>query len=154
MIFVSALKKHGYMLHVYSMVYLFHEHMLRKKRLTPEWRDFIRPLMWRCKLVELQIRELCSHISKYEGELEECHRRKQTEWGKYAAEDHSIKSVPFSYQNQPVKLMKRRRRKRVEETVDLASYTSSHHLLSYFGMICFNTRDYFLAAMLCDRYPS
>uniref|UniRef100_A0A7C9ATY0 Uncharacterized protein n=2 Tax=Opuntia streptacantha TaxID=393608 RepID=A0A7C9ATY0_OPUST len=105
----------------------------RKKRLTPEWRDFIRPLMWRCKLVELQIRDLCSHISKYEGELEECHRRKQSEGGKYAAEDHSIKSVPFSYQNQPVKLMKRRRRKRVEETVYLASYTSSHHLLSYFA---------------------
>lgn len=105
----------------------------RKKTLTPDWRNFIRPLRWRCKLVELQIKELCSRASKYERELEKCHRRKQSEWKKYTTEDHGIKSVPFSYQNQPVKLMKRRRRKRVEETVDLASYTSCHDLLSYFA---------------------
>lgn len=105
----------------------------RKKALTPDWRNFIRPLRWRCKLVELQVQELCSRASKYERELEKCHRRKQTEWEKYATEDHVIKSVPFSCQNQRVKLMKRRRRKRVEETVDLASYTSCHDLLSYFA---------------------
>ncbi|KAG6665119.1 hypothetical protein CIPAW_02G139900 [Carya illinoinensis] len=37
---------------------------IRKKKLTVHWRQFIRPLMWRCKWIELQIKELQSQALK------------------------------------------------------------------------------------------
>ncbi|XP_028112331.1 uncharacterized protein LOC114310516 isoform X2 [Camellia sinensis] len=49
---------------------------MRRKRLTPHWRTFIRPLMWRCKWVELQIKNFESQALKYDGELAEFNRRK------------------------------------------------------------------------------
>ncbi|KAK9698428.1 hypothetical protein RND81_08G103400 [Saponaria officinalis] len=45
-------------------------HMYRRKELTTHWRNFIRPLMWRCKWTELKIRELESQALKYTRELE------------------------------------------------------------------------------------
>lgn len=105
----------------------------RKKKLTAHWRKFIRPLMWRCKWVELHIRELRSQTSKYGRELEECGKRKQYEPDKSAAEDLAMKSAPFVCQNRAVRIMKRKKRKKVEEIADLAAYSSSHSLFSYFA---------------------
>lgn len=105
----------------------------RKKKLTTHWRKFIRPLMWRCKWAELRIRELQSQASKYEHELAECSRRKQCELEKFASEDLAVKSTPFVFRNGPVRIMKRKKRKRVEETTDLAAYSSCHSLFSYFA---------------------
>lgn len=105
----------------------------RKKKVTARWRKFVRPVMWRCKWVELQLRELQSQVSKYDTELAECDRKKQCELERDPTEDLGIKSVPFISQNRSVKLMKRKKRKRVEETVDLASYTSSHSVFSYYA---------------------
>uniref|UniRef100_A0A803LID7 Uncharacterized protein n=1 Tax=Chenopodium quinoa TaxID=63459 RepID=A0A803LID7_CHEQI len=104
----------------------------RKKKLTAQWRKFVRPLMWRCKWVELQIRELRSQASKYDRELAECAKTKQCELEKYATEDLAVKSAPSVCQNRPVRVMKRKKRKRVEETTDLAAYSSCHSLFSYF----------------------
>ncbi|KAG9159205.1 hypothetical protein Leryth_024463, partial [Lithospermum erythrorhizon] len=42
---------------------------MRKKRLTDHWRTFIQPVMWRCKWVELQIRQLNRMERKYTREL-------------------------------------------------------------------------------------
>lgn len=103
----------------------------RKKRLTAHWRKFIRPLMWRCKWAELQIRELRSQATKYDKELAECRKRKQCELEKCAADDLAMKSVPVC-QNRSVSVMKRQKRKRVEETANLAAYSSCHSLFSYF----------------------
>ena len=96
----------------------------------------MRPIMWRCKWIELQIKELDSQASKYDRELAECSRRKQCEREKCAAEDLATKSVPVC-QNQPVKIMKRKKRKRVEETTNLAAYSSPHKVFSYFGITLF-----------------
>ncbi|XP_021755246.1 uncharacterized protein LOC110720514 [Chenopodium quinoa] len=104
----------------------------RKKKLTAQWRKFVRPLMWRCKWVELQIRELRSQASKYDRELAECAKTKQCELEKYAAEDLAVKTAPSVCQNRPVRVMKRKKRKRVEETTDLTAYSSCHSLFSYF----------------------
>ncbi|KAG6630563.1 hypothetical protein CIPAW_13G027500 [Carya illinoinensis] len=71
---------------------------IRKKKLTVHWRKFIRPLMWRCKWLELQIKELQSQALK-------------------------------QLRN---KVMMRKKRKRVEETVDVMSYMSQHNLFSYY----------------------
>lgn len=105
----------------------------RKKKLTVHWRKFIRPLMWRCKWLELQIKELQSQTLKYDAELAECDKLKQFEFGSYTTEGFDAKSIPFSSQIQRNKFMKRKKRKRVEDTTDIALYTSNHQLFSYYG---------------------
>lgn len=118
---------------VHASLLRFDGFRTRKKKLTDHWRKFMRPLMWRCKWVELQLRELHSQVSKYDRELEERDRKKKSGLEKCAAEDVGVKVAPFICQNRSVKLMKRKKRKRVEDTVDLASYTSGHSLFSYFA---------------------
>lgn len=105
---------------------------LRKKRLTDHWRNFIRPLMWRCRWVELRIKEFQSQASKYDRELAEYDQRKQFELEKLTLEGFCSKSLPFCSQNQGMKVMKRKKRKRVEDTIDKASYMSHHNLFSYY----------------------
>ncbi|CAL5381285.1 unnamed protein product [Camellia sinensis] len=106
---------------------------MRRKRLTPHWRTFIRPLMWRCKWVELQIKNFESQALKYDGELAEFNRRKLFELDNCSLEGFGTKSFPFFCQSQSKEVMKRKKRKRIEDTVAIASYMSHHNLFSYFG---------------------
>lgn len=122
----------------------------RKKKLTDHWRKFIRPLMWRCKWVEMQIRELHSQACKYDRELTECEKRKQSQFEKCATEELGMRSAPFISQNRSVKLMKRKKRKRVEDTVDIASYTSCHNLFSYYE----NERPITFSAYMGDDHDN
>ncbi|KAE8694872.1 C2 domain-containing protein / GRAM domain-containing protein isoform 1 [Hibiscus syriacus] len=105
---------------------------MRKKRLTNHWRNFIRPLMWRCKWVELRIKQIESQAGKYTRELSAYNQRKFSGIDQSALEGFGSKSLPFSSQYNRKKAIKRRRRKRIEETTDVASYMSSHNLFSYF----------------------
>lgn len=105
----------------------------RKKKLTDHWRRFIRPLMWRCKWAELKIKQLQSLAQKYDRELEEYNQRKKLQMDMSKVEHVGSKSLPFSGQSQRKKLMKRKKRKRVEDKVDVASYMSHHNLFSYNG---------------------
>ncbi|TYH28944.1 hypothetical protein ES288_A02G184500v1 [Gossypium darwinii] len=106
--------------------------LLRKRKLTDQWRRFVRPLMWRCKWLELQLREFKSRALNYDKELAEYDQRKNFEYEKFTFEGLNVKSQPFPSQIQRKKLMKRRKRKRVEDTADLASYMSNHNLFSYY----------------------
>ncbi|GMI86480.1 hypothetical protein HRI_002317300 [Hibiscus trionum] len=106
--------------------------LLRKRKLTDHWRRFVRPLMWRCKWLELQLKEFKSQTLKYDQELAEYDRRKNFESEKLTYEGLHVKSQPFPHQIQRKKVMKRRKRKRVEDTADLASYMSNHNLFSYY----------------------
>lgn len=85
--------------------------------------------MWRCKWIELQIKELQSQALKYDRELAVYDQRKQN----FTIEGFDAKSLPFSRQLRN-KVMTRKKRKRVEETVDVTSYMSQHNLFSYYGM--------------------
>ncbi|KAM1252271.1 hypothetical protein ACFX13_041138 [Malus domestica] len=85
----------------------------RRKRLTTHWNKFIRPLMWRLKWLELKIKELQSQDKKYDLQL-----------AKYA----QIEQSEFDAMS---KLTKRKKRKRVEDTTNIASYMSQHNLFSY-----------------------
>jgi hypothetical protein len=102
--------------------------------LTVHWRKFIRPLMWRCKWIELQIKELQSQALKYDSELAVYDQRKQLEFQNFTLDDIDAKSLPFSSQILRKKVMKRKKRKRVEETIDITTYMSQHNLFSYYGM--------------------
>ncbi|GAB2270959.1 hypothetical protein Dimus_005817 [Dionaea muscipula] len=123
---------------------------IRKKKLTSHWRKFIRPLMWRCKWVELHIKELQSQASKYDGELAQCEERKLLELQRLTAEDLHVKSVPTLCQNQRKNIMRRKRRKRVEETVDIESYMTEHNLFSYYV----NKRSVADAGYMDDNCPT
>ncbi|XP_022722984.1 uncharacterized protein LOC111280087 isoform X2 [Durio zibethinus] len=104
---------------------------MRKKKLTSHWRSFIRPLMWRCKWTELRIKEIESQALKYARELSAYDRRKFSGIDQSTLESCGSKSLPFSSQCYRKKAIKRRRRKRIEETTDIASYMSCHNLFSY-----------------------
>lgn len=104
---------------------------MRKKKLTTHWRRFIRPLMWRCKWTDLKIKEFQSQASKYSRELASYDQRKQLELDQFSSENFGSKSLPLTVQSQGEKTMKRRKRKRVEDTTDIASYMSQHNLFSY-----------------------
>ncbi|KAJ0093104.1 hypothetical protein Patl1_26757 [Pistacia atlantica] len=104
---------------------------VRKKKLTNHWRSFIRPIMWRCKWAELKIKEIESQALKYARELAVYDQRKLSRINQDTLEGFGSKSLPFSSQCYRKKAMKRRRRKRVEDTADLTSYMSRHNLFSF-----------------------
>ncbi|KAJ6398634.1 hypothetical protein OIU77_019423 [Salix suchowensis] len=103
----------------------------RRKKLTDHWRRFIRPLMWRCKWVELKITELQSHAFKYDREIAEDEQRKMLDLETFIG-GFPVKSLPFSTCVTRKKAMTRKKRKRFEETEDVASYMLQHNLFSYY----------------------
>ncbi|KAK8701783.1 hypothetical protein V6N13_020162 [Hibiscus sabdariffa] len=103
-----------------------------KRRLTDHWRKFIHPLMWRCKWLEVKLRELKSQAHKYERELVEYNQSKRFEFEKFTSEGFDAKSCAFSSKSPRKEVMKRKKRKRVEDTADVASYMSHHDIFSYY----------------------
>ncbi|CAK9319203.1 unnamed protein product [Citrullus colocynthis] len=104
----------------------------RKKKLTAHWRKFISPLMWRCRWLELQIKKLQSQSLKYDRELALYDQRKQSIYEHFSTEGFDVKSTGFSSHTQKHRVMKRKGRKKVEETTDVASYMAHHNLFSYY----------------------
>uniref|UniRef100_A0A2P2K8E5 Uncharacterized protein n=1 Tax=Rhizophora mucronata TaxID=61149 RepID=A0A2P2K8E5_RHIMU len=104
---------------------------IRRKRLTDHWRRFIRPLMWRCKWIELQIKELQSQALKYNKELVDHEHKKQFDFETFLVEGFHAKSHPFSSCAER-KVMKRKKRKKLEETTDIGTYMRQHNLFSYY----------------------
>ncbi|KAJ7947452.1 Elongation factor [Quillaja saponaria] len=104
---------------------------MRRKKLTNHWKSFIRPLMWRCKWTELRIKEIESQESKYAKELAEYDRRKHLGFDQLTVEEYGSKSFPFSGHQYRSKAIKRRKRKKVEDTTEVTSYMSHHNLFAY-----------------------
>ncbi|KAI6699094.1 hypothetical protein NL676_019213 [Syzygium grande] len=106
---------------------------LRKKKLTDHWRTFIRPLMWRCKWTELRIKEIESQALKYAKELATFEQNKHlaSDQCPDPVEEFGSKSMPFSGHCYKRKIMERRKRKKIEDITDIASYMSHHNLFSY-----------------------
>ncbi|XP_073123135.1 uncharacterized protein [Henckelia pumila] len=103
---------------------------MRRKKLTTHWRNFIRPLMWRSKWTELRIKELESQASKYARLISSHNRRKQIALDQTLVEQLGSKSLPFTHQRPRKVPLKRRKRNRIEETTDTASYMSNHNLFT------------------------
>lgn len=103
-----------------------------RKKLTDHWRRFIQPLEWRCKWVELQINELNSQARKYDRQLAEYNQKKEYNFERPESQDFNSKLLAFSGRLSREKVMMRRKRKRVEETRDIASYMSQHNLFSFY----------------------
>ncbi|KAK6920369.1 hypothetical protein RJ641_016273 [Dillenia turbinata] len=103
---------------------------LRKKKLTAHWRKFIRPLMWRCKWIEVKIKSLQSQARKYDREIAKYDQGKL--FKQETIDGIGAKSLPYPNQTQTNKLMKRKKRKRIEDTVNVGSYMAQHNLFSYY----------------------
>ncbi|KVH88118.1 hypothetical protein Ccrd_024495 [Cynara cardunculus var. scolymus] len=101
----------------------------RKKRLTSHWRKFIQPIMWRCKWVELQIKKFQSQAIKYDKQLKKHYQTEPVKHGNFELEGLCAKSMPFSHNSQREKPMKRKKRKRHEES-DTEVYMAQHNLFS------------------------
>ncbi|KAF1887144.1 hypothetical protein Lal_00040741 [Lupinus albus] len=69
----------------------------RKKRMTTtHWRMFIGPLMWRCKWVELKLKQLQSEELTYDKELAAYNHPKDLDFAHLTLDGFDIKSVPIS----------------------------------------------------------
>lgn len=91
--------------------------------------------MWRCKWAELKIKEFGSQAIKCDREILALNQRKHTSLHQYPAEESGSRSLPYTLQEQKQKVLKRRKRERVEDKVDTKSYMSNHNLFSYLGKI-------------------
>src|ERR1044072_4713894 len=121
-----------------SLIHMFYNllyQLFRKKKVTTQWRRFISPLMWRCKWIELRLKQLESQALKYEKQLTAYNYTKQLDFAHLRLDGSDIKSIPISGRMHRNKVMKRNKRKRVEEKCDLASYMSKHSLFSYYGRL-------------------
>lgn len=104
--------------------------------------------MWRCKWIELQLKQLKSQELKYDKELAAYDHRKQHEYGNFNLDGSVTKSVPFSGSIGRNKVMMRKKRKRVEENCDLESYMSNHNLFSYYGMNFLGWNQFYISFMI------
>ncbi|KAF8070829.1 hypothetical protein N665_1130s0006 [Sinapis alba] len=99
---------------------------VRKKKVTDHWRRFTHPITWRCKWLELKIKELQNQAKKYDKELQESCQTKQLELENLRSEELGVKALSLlPCHTQRTQLKKRRKRKRVEEA---SSYALNHNL--------------------------
>ncbi|XP_058750590.1 uncharacterized protein LOC131623603 [Vicia villosa] len=103
----------------------------RKRKLTDHWRSYIRPLMWRLKWTEIRLKQFEAQTLKYTRQIQECDKGKHRVPDGFNMVESGSKSVPFTCHQYRSKAKRRRNRKKVEKSTDLASYTAHHYLFSY-----------------------
>lgn len=103
----------------------------RRKKVMAEWSNSVRPIQWRCHWLELRMRELSSQISKYDKELALI--KKQNELQQAASKANGTMSESMQiHKGHGNSIMKRRKRKRHEDSVDVSLYINKHQILSYY----------------------
>lgn len=90
--------------------------------------------MWRCKWTELRIKEIGSQALKCTREIGAYDLEKLSEFNKSSLEDLGSKSLPFANQFLKRKILMRKRRKRIEDAMDVTSFMKQHNLFAYFGI--------------------
>lgn len=106
--------------------------MKRKKALTPEWKDYRHHIEWRCQWLELRIRELLCRASKYDHLLEDIQARKPWKDEQQAVKAFTARSSPLIDKVHRHRILHRRRRKKVENVVELSLDISHHPLFSLY----------------------
>ncbi|XP_078429603.1 uncharacterized protein LOC144701734 [Wolffia australiana] len=101
----------------------------RRKKLTPHWQRYIRALKWRCNWLELRINELQARNMERKRFLLAAEKEKSVYLAAAPATDSAARVVSLSFEHGAC-AMKRRRRKRVEESADPLSYMASHTVFS------------------------
>ncbi|KAF8692468.1 hypothetical protein HU200_039564 [Digitaria exilis] len=102
-----------------------------RKKVTAEWMNSVRPIMWRCQWLELRMKELASQVSKYDRELALIEKEKELQQTVGKLNVSASESMQI-YKGHGNSIMKRRKRKRHEENTDTSFYIKKHLILSYF----------------------
>lgn len=101
----------------------------RKKRaLDADWKTYRQGIEWRCRWVELRVEELQAEANKYTRILEAARTCKVQHH-----QDGSVARTSTIDRDHKVRILRRRHRRRVEETADLKSNMSKHPLFSRYG---------------------
>lgn len=103
----------------------------RRKKVTAEWNNSVRPIQWRCHWLELRMRELSSEVSKYDRELAVIKKQKESHQAVSKANGTMSESTQI-HKGHGNSIMKRRKRKRHEENMDASLYINKHRILSYY----------------------
>uniref|UniRef100_A0A0D9Y7K0 Uncharacterized protein n=1 Tax=Oryza glumipatula TaxID=40148 RepID=A0A0D9Y7K0_9ORYZ len=103
----------------------------RKKKVTAEWRSAVRPMMWRCQWLELRMKDLLSQVSKYDRELALINKGKELQQAVNMTNGSRSESAQSS-KGRENSCMERRKRRRLEETMNTSLYIKKHEILSYF----------------------
>ncbi|KAH0463736.1 hypothetical protein IEQ34_006522 [Dendrobium chrysotoxum] len=106
--------------------------LFKKSKVTAHWRKFISPLMWRCQWLELRMKELQSQALRYDKELVAYKHEKQLQLKMIDLDDSVSRSVPLACKRHKKPAMKRRKRIRNEDSVNISSYMSNHNIFSYY----------------------
>ncbi|RLN25668.1 uncharacterized protein C2845_PM07G08270 [Panicum miliaceum] len=103
----------------------------RRKKVTAEWRNSVRPILWRCQWLELRMKELSCQVSKYDRELALIKKEKEVQQTVSKANGSMSESMQI-HKGHRNSIMERRKRKRHEENVDASLYIKKHQILSYY----------------------
>ncbi|CAN6360153.1 unnamed protein product [Urochloa humidicola] len=106
-------------------------HIVRKRKVTTDWRKFIGPERWRCQWLELRMNDLWSQVAKYDKELSLINHQKylQLEMIKANRSKSELRQLDLpSYET-----MKRKKRKRYEDSTDTSVYIKKHQIFSYYN---------------------
>ncbi|XP_021301972.1 uncharacterized protein LOC8074829 isoform X2 [Sorghum bicolor] len=110
-----------------------------RKKVTAEWRNSIRPILWRCQWLELRMKELSSQVSKYDREL--ALNKKQEQLQAASKANGSMSESMLIHKAHGNSIMKRRKRKRHEENLDIPLYIKKHQILSYYHGLTSNKQN-------------
>ncbi|XP_062197734.1 uncharacterized protein LOC133900567 [Phragmites australis] len=103
----------------------------RRKKVTAEWRNAVRPILWRCQWLELRMKDLSSQVSKYDRELALVKKEKELQQA-VSKRNGSMPEPMQICKGHGNSSMKRRKRKRHEDTSDTSLYINKHQILSYY----------------------
>ncbi|CAN6299060.1 unnamed protein product [Urochloa humidicola] len=106
-------------------------HIVRKKRVTPDWRKFIGPERWRCQWLELRMNDLLSQVEKYDKELALINHQKYLQLEMIKAD--ICKSELRQLDLPSYETMKRKKRKRYEDSTGTSAYVKKHQIFSYYN---------------------
>uniref|UniRef100_A0A0D3G6P7 Uncharacterized protein n=1 Tax=Oryza barthii TaxID=65489 RepID=A0A0D3G6P7_9ORYZ len=106
--------------------------MVRRRQVTAEWRKIVGPIMWRCQWLELHMKNLLSQVAKYDRELAIINHEKDLQLEMVKADGPKSEPGKLYSQSHERIIMKRRKRKRDEDTVDTSLYLKRHPALSYY----------------------
>ncbi|KAF8719989.1 hypothetical protein HU200_024759 [Digitaria exilis] len=104
--------------------------IVRKKKVTTHWRNFIGPERWRCNWLELRMNDLLSQVAKYDKELALIDHEKYLRMEMIKAD--KSKSELLQLDLPSYETIKRKKRKRHEDTADTLVYIKEHRILSYY----------------------
>ncbi|XP_024532741.1 uncharacterized protein LOC9640435 isoform X1 [Selaginella moellendorffii] len=98
----------------------------RRRPLNMDWKNYRRGIEWRCRWLDIRLMELQRQATKYDEVLSGIQKAKP--WDGRTEPDGAARAAPVREERPAQPLLHRQRRRKVEETVDVADYMSKHPL--------------------------